>query len=42
LRSRPFNEWCTNECGGLTDLHVITVLQPVECPEYGGVVSSVQ
>jgi hypothetical protein len=38
LRSRPFNEWRTNECGGLTDLHLFTVLQPVgvrympECP----------
>jgi hypothetical protein len=27
LRSRPFNEWRTNECGGLTDIHFFTVLQ---------------
>jgi hypothetical protein len=27
LRSRPFNEWRTNECGGLADLHLFTVLQ---------------
>src|SRR6266567_5043011 len=22
LRARPFNEWCTNECDGLTGLHL--------------------
>jgi hypothetical protein len=26
LRSRPFNEGCTNERRGLTDLHLSTVL----------------
>jgi hypothetical protein len=30
LRSRPFNEGRMNECGGLTDLHLFTVLQLVE------------
>ena len=32
LRSRPFNQWCTDECGGLTDRHVFTVLPPVAHP----------
>ena len=26
LRSHPFNKGCTNERGGLTDLHLSTVL----------------
>lgn len=29
LRSRPFNEWCTNECDGLTGLHLFNVLERV-------------
>ena len=38
LRSRPFNEWRMNECGGLTDLHLFTVLQLVVSRRSPGVV----
>ena len=27
LRSHPFNKWCTNECDGLTGLHLFNVLE---------------